>query len=376
MKVLITGADGFIGKNLSFAFEQVGVETFSFGRTDNISSLKLALSKADWVFHLAGVNRPKDKEEFQVSNVQLTEELCSILHSNNKKTPIVFTSSTQVALKNDYSLSKLKAEKALQDLSIRNGNRIFIYRLPNVFGKWARPNYNSVVATFCFNAVHGLPLKIDNKNTKITLAYIDDVVEDFISLLDGKGSPQYPFVELKQTYSSSLGDLAKLIFEFQNSRKLLHVERVGGGFKRALYSTYLSYLTPCDFKYGLANHSDSRGSFVEILKTKDLGQISFFTAGPGVTRGGHYHHTKSEKFLVVKGNAKFRFRSIDTDEYYEVFSSEDKPEIVEIIPGWVHDITNIGDTELICVLWASELFDPKKPDTYPCPITKNSKNWK
>ena len=214
MKVLITGSEGFIGKNLSFAFEQVGVETFSFGRTDTISSLKLALSKADWVFHLAGVNRPKDKEEFQVSNVQPTEELCSILHSNNK-TPIVFTSSTQVALRNDYSLSKLKAEKALQDLSFRNGNRIFIYRLPNVFGKWARPNYNSVVATFCFNAVRGLPIKINNKKTEITLAYIDDVVEDFISLLNGKACPQYPFVELKQTYSSSLGDLAKLFLSFK-----------------------------------------------------------------------------------------------------------------------------------------------------------------
>lgn len=368
MKTLITGANGFVGKNLiAHLNERPDVEVISFTRDDNIALLPELVRDVDFVFHLAGVNRPQSLEEYQTGNTDLTKALCDAISASGRTIPVLYTSSSQAELENPYGSSKRGAEDALIALAKQSNLRIFLFRLPNVFGKWARPNYNSVVATFCHNIVHDLPIQINDPLAVINLVYIDDVINQFVSTMDGALSDE-TFVAVEPQYSVTVGALADQLKSFRNSRSNLITEPVGTGLIRALYATYVSYLPPENFNYPVPKYSDPRGTFVEMLKTRDSGQFSYFTAHPGVTRGGHYHHSKTEKFLVVRGRACFRFRHILSGEFYEIFTAGEYPEIVETVTGWTHDITNVGDDEMIVMLWANEIFDRERPDTYTRPV--------
>jgi UDP-2-acetamido-2,6-beta-L-arabino-hexul-4-ose reductase len=368
MKVLITGADGFVGKNLlAHLGERSDVEVLRFTRDDSMAVLPALMAQADFVFHLAGVNRPEDPDEFKRGNTDLTHALCDAIVSSGRQTPLLYTSSIQAELNNPYGISKRGAEEAMQALAAQHGSPVYLFRLPNVFGKWARPNYNSAVATFCYNIARDLPLQINDPQACISLVYIDDVIESFIAIMEGKRVGQ-SFVSVTPEYSITVGELAKQLHTFRDSRTSMITEPVGAGLVRALYSTYLSYLPPERFTYEVPKYGDQRGVFVEMLKTKDSGQFSYFTAHPGVTRGGHYHHSKTEKFLVIKGRACFRFRHIISGEFHELFTTGEQPEIVETVPGWTHDITNVGDEEMIVMLWANEIFDREHPDTYARPV--------
>ncbi|HGM5582906.1 TPA: capsular polysaccharide biosynthesis protein CapF [Pseudomonas putida] len=368
MKVLVTGAKGFVGKNLiAHLSERKDIEVVSFTRDEALDDLGRLLGDVDFVFHLAGVNRPQDPQEFQVGNTDLTRALCEAIAASGRKVPVLYTSSSQAELDNDYGKSKRGAEEALIAFGEKAGVPVHIFRLPNVFGKWGRPNYNSAVSTFCHNIARGLEITISNPAANINLVYIDDVVAHFIAVMDGQLAGN-PFVAVDPQYSISVGELAEQLYAFRDSRESLITEAVGTGLTRALYSTYLSYLPPASFTYEVKGYTDPRGTFVEMLKTKDAGQFSYFTAHPGVTRGGHYHHSKTEKFLVIKGTANFGFRHIETGEFYELVTTGDKPEIVETVPGWTHDITNIGEQEMIVMLWANEIFDREHPDTYALPV--------
>ncbi|MDT3709493.1 MAG: capsular polysaccharide biosynthesis protein CapF [Pseudomonadaceae bacterium] len=368
MKVLVTGANGFVGQNLvAHLGERPDIEVVCFTRNDPLEALSGLIAQADFVFHLAGVNRPQDPQEFQSGNADLTSKLCEAIEASGRQTPLLYTSSTQAELDNAYGSSKRSAEDTLLDLASRHGSVIHLFRLPNVFGKWARPNYNSAVATFCHNIARDLPIQINDPQARISLVYIDDVIEHFMAVMDGRLAGQ-PFVSVEPQYSITVGELAAQLETFRDSRKTLITEPVGCGLVRALYSTYLSYVPPQRFTYEVPKYSDERGVFVEMLKTRDSGQFSFFTAHPGITRGGHYHHSKTEKFLVIKGKACFRFRHIASGEFYELFTQGEQPEIVETVPGWTHDITNVGDEEMIVMLWANEIFDRECPDTYARPV--------
>lgn len=360
MNILVTGANGFIAKNLIIHLLEKKYNILKYTLHNTQEDLKKLVLKADFIFHTAGINRPDNSKDFYSGNSDLTAAICSILKDANKNTPIVYTSSIQAELNNDYGKSKKLAEDHLLNLCKENRNLVYIYRLNSVFGKWSKPNYNSVVSTFCHNISHNLPIEIRDSNHKLHLVYIDDVVESFLNCLNGNYNNG--FITL-QPYEITLGELAKHLYAFKDSKNNHIIESVGNGLIRALYSTYISYYDVANFSYPLLKHEDSRGIFVEMLKTKDSGQFSFFTAHSGITRGGHYHHTKTEKFLVIKGSAKFRFRHIVTNEYYEKFTNGDNPEIVETIPGWSHDITNIGTEEMLVMLWANEIFDQDKPDT-------------
>lgn len=368
MKVLITGANGFVGSNLQVHLAtRKDIEVTLFTRDQSLDQLPSLVERVDFIFHLAGVNRPDDPKEFISGNTDLTQALCKAIAKSDRSIPVLYTSSIQAERDNPYGISKKSAEQALLDFAEDSGCPVHIFRLPNVFGKWAKPNYNSAVATFCYNIVRGLPIQINDPQATINLVYIDDVIDCFIALMDGRIEGQ-PFMEVNPVYKITVGDLSAQLERFRDSRETLTTEAVGAGLTRALYSTYLSYMPPESFTYSVPKHGDQRGVFVEMLKTQDSGQFSFFTAHPGITRGGHYHHSKTEKFLVIKGNACFRFRHIVTGEFHELFTSGDEPVIVETVPGWTHDITNVGDSEMVVMLWANEIFDREKPDTYAMPV--------
>lgn len=363
MKVLITGADGFIGKNLRVALaDRPGFDVLSITRASSQQDLRQAAARADAVIHLAGVNRPQDPAEFASGNADFTATLCDALAATGRAIPVAFASSIQAERDNPYGLSKRQGEAHLAAYGERSGAPVALYRLANVFGKWSRPNYNSAVATFCHNIARGLPIRIDNPDAPVQLVYVDDVLAEFLRFLanPGQGVRQ---AEAGPVYQVTVGELARQIEAFKDVRSTLVTERVGAGMVRALYATYVSFLPPEAFSYGVPKYGDARGVFVEMLKTPDCGQFSFFTAHPGVTRGGHYHHTKTEKFLVIKGRARYRFRHLLTDETFEVESTGGEPLIVETIPGWAHDITNVGQEELVVMLWANEIFDRQRPDT-------------
>lgn len=372
MIVVITGADGFIGRNLrQHLAERPGVEVRSFGRGHGPADLGPMLSGADFVFHLAGVNRPQDATEFERGNVMLTEALSRLLGDqstrNGSAPSVVYASSIQVERDNPYGRSKRAAEQILVRAAEAHDLTIRVFRLPNVFGKWARPNYNSAVATFCHNIARDLPVRVDDADAPLTLVYVDDVVRHFLALLDD-GPGEEIFTDVEPRYQTTVGEVATLIGTFHRDRQSLTTERVGEGLVRALYATYVSYLPPEQFAYEVPQYADTRGVFVEMLKTRDSGQFSFFTARPGLTRGGHYHHSKIEKFLVVVGEAHFRFRHVQSGATHEVYTSATRPQIVETVPGWTHDITNVGGDDLVVMLWASEIFDRTRPDTYACPL--------
>lgn len=369
MKVLVTGANGFIGKNLLIHLRERGVvDSLTFMRGDSLDELDAKVAQAEFIFHLAGVNRPKDESEFEEGNTNLTQALCNAVKRSGRPVPIIYASSIQAELPNAYGASKRAAEDALRVLASELDIPVYIYRLPNVFGKWCRPNYNSAVATFCHNIAHGLPIQINNPASELRLVYVDDVVADFLKVMDAAPAAGTA-VEVQPVYTTTVGEMANLLQAFKDSRSTHITERVGTGFTRALYSTYITYFEPEAFSYPLVKHEDPRGMFVEMLKTRDSGQFSFFTAHPGITRGGHYHHTKTEKFLVIKGKARFCFLHIESGRTHELCTSADAPEVVETIPGWSHDITNIGDDEMIVMLWANEIFDRQHPDTVAYRVT-------
>lgn len=362
MRVLVTGANGFIGKNLLVHLREKKIESVLFTRDSTQRDLAEALVSVDFVFHLAGVNRPKDMSEFSAVNAGLTRTLCESIRVSGRQIPVLYTSSMQADSDNPYGMSKLAAEEDLVSLERDTGSPVYLYRLPNVFGKWSRPNYNSAVATFCYNIANDCPIQIHDPSVAVRLVYIDDVVADFLRLLES-GAIGVIRPEVSPEYAITVGELAEQIKVFKFSRESLVSEAVGKGLTRALYSTYLSFLRPEQFSYSVPVYADPRGRFVEMVKTKDAGQFSFFTAYPGVVRGGHYHHTRNEKFMVIQGKARFGFRDLITDEIYELFTDGSKLEIVETVPGWSHDITNVGDCEMIVMLWGNEIFDREHPDT-------------
>ena len=373
--MLITGASGFVGKNLQLHLaERKDVKVVCFTREHAVARLPDLLQGVDIVFHLAGINRPQDPAEFLSGNVDLTNALCqavAAIHlTTGKKVPVIFTSSTQTDRSNAYGDSKVKAENALLALQRAYGVPVHVFRLPNVFGKWCKPNYNSVVATFCYNIARGLPIKVNDPEASVTLVYVDDLVGRFVQLMDGADASvdEGGFAIVAPQYTTTVGELARQFQGFKNSRDTLMTERVGTGLMRALYATYVSYLPVESFAYTVPQHADPRGVFVGMLKTPDCGQFSYFTAHPGITRGGHYHQSKTEKFLVIKGQARFKFRHMQTGQSHELATTGDKPEVVETVPGWTHDITNIGPGEMVVMLWANEVFDRSKPDTYACPL--------
>ena len=363
MKVLVTGANGFIGKNLVLRLrEQAGTEVLTYVRGQDDAALRDLLAQADAVVHLAGENRPADVQAFADVNTGLTERVCQGLKALGQSIPVLLASSAQAERDNPYGRSKLAAEQAVQALAAEHGNPVAIYRLPGVFGKWCKPNYNSVVATFCHNKAHDLPVQIHDASGRVRLVYVDDVINAMLGqLASGWAGVVRPVIEPE--YSITLGELSDQIDAFKNCRSTLVSERVGTGLIRALYATYVSYLPVDKFVYSVPAHGDVRGVFVEMLKTPETGQFSFFTAHPGITRGGHYHHTKTEKFLVIKGHARFGFRHMLTNEVHHIETQGDKPQVVETVPGWAHDITNIGNDEMVVMLWANEIFDRERPDT-------------
>lgn len=363
MNIVITGASGFLGRNLEVRLRESGGHSIApIMRGSEPAAISAAIESADFVFHLAGVNRPSDPSEFQVGNTEFTMQLAQAIRNTGRPVPVVFASSTQAQMDNPYGRSKRLAEEALFALAAEHGSPVNVFRLPNVFGKWSRPNYNSAVATFCHNIARDLPISVDPVSS-VTLAYVDDVMETLLATmaqgLSGASVPQ----SVSPTYTVAVRELAEQIRAFRHCRTTLVSERVGTGLTRALYATYVSFLPPEKFAYSIPRHCDARGVFVEMLKTADSGQFSFFSALPGVTRGGHYHHTKTEKFLVLKGKAKFRFRHLISGERYELVTTDGESQVVETIPGWAHDITNIGDDEMLVMLWANEIFDRGRPDT-------------
>ncbi len=367
-KILVTGANGFIGKNLVIRLKELpNVEVTSFTRDCGLNELTELASNADFIFHLAGVNRPTNVNEFNSINVGLTAILCDAIRRSGRNIPLVLASSVQAELDNPYGKSKLAAESIVTSLARESASMVHIYRLPGVFGKWGKPNYNSVVTTFCHNIARDLPIRIDDPDVIMSLVYIDDVIDEFLMTMD-RDSVGLNISNIEKTYSITVGALAQQIYAFKKSRTSLVTEHVGAGLIRALYSTYISHLPPEQFLYDLSKYEDDRGVFVEMLKTSDSGQFSFFTVHPGITRGSHYHHTKTEKFLIVKGSALMKFRNLVTGEISSIFVSADRPQMVDSIPGWAHDITNIGIEETIIMLWANEIFDREHPDCIPCKV--------
>lgn len=363
MKILVTGAEGFIGKNLVIGLKEIGIGCATFCRGDTLADLRAKLKEADFIVHLAGENRPKDSLDYDENNAKLTENICHEIRKLNINPSIIFASSTQALLNNPYGISKRRAEIAIENLSKDIGNLSYIFRLPGTFGKWSRPNYNSVVATFCHNIIRDLPIQVSNPDNEIELVYIDDVVKTFIDIIHDAPNIKND-LSIKPSYKITLGELAETLKRFRKNRSSLFVQAVNDGLLRKLYATYQSYHDPDNFSYFIPSYIDERGNFAEILKTQANGQFSYFTAGPGVTRGGHYHHSKCEKFLVVKGKAKFRFKSLLDGTLKQIYTSGERLEIVETVPGWIHDITNVGSDEMIVFLWANEIFDREAPDTF------------
>ena len=369
MKLLITGANGFIGKNLCAHLRNRGdSELLEYSRDSGPEALGRYAADCDFVFHLAGVNRPDTPEGFE-ENAAFTKLLLEALEGHGNKAPVLFASSTQAALENPYGLSKRRAEVLLQEYAARTGAGIFIYRLPGVFGKWCRPGYNSVVATFCDAAANNRPLRVDNPDAPLTLAYIDDVADAFIGVLEHQPPRQEGVCTVEPVFHTTVGALAALVGSFGESRTTLAVADMGDRLTSKLYSTYVSYLPEDGFGYPLTVHADARGMFAEFLRSENGGQVSVNVSKPGFTKGGHWHHTKIEKILAVSGKGVIRFQRLGGGRLIEYTVSGEKPEVVEIPPGYVHTIENTGTGDLIMVIWASRCFNPQHPDTYPAAIT-------
>ncbi len=369
MKILITGAKGFVGKNLAAELKNKGYEEiFEYDINTDESLLDKFTKECDFVFHLAGVNRPKEQKEFMEGNFGFTSVLLNNLKKHNNKAPILITSSIQAKNDNPYGKSK----KAGEDLVFKYGTdqniNTYVYRLPNLFGKWSRPNYNTVVATFCYNIARGIDIKINDSNAKLELCYIDDVIDEFLRALEQNPTMKDGFCCVPVVYRIKLGDLAKALRSFNESRNDLNIPNMDDELIKKLYSTYLSFLPNNNFAYDLKMNCDDRGSFTEFIRTPDRGQVSVNISKPGITKGNHWHHTKNEKFLVVSGEGLIKFRKIDSEEIIEYKVSADRLQVVDIPPGFTHSIENAGDCDLVAIMWANESYDPENPDTYFLPV--------
>ena len=365
LKILITGANGFLGSNLIAELKNSGYrDLFAYDIDTDDALLDKYTEECDFVFHLAGVNRPKNEEEFMEGNFGFSSKLISLLEKHENKAPILISSSIQAEQNNPYGLSKKAGEDLFLKYSQSNNVNTFVYRLPNLFGKWSRPNYNSVVATFCYNIARGLDIKINDPNACLGLCYIDDVLEEFKKALNGQPTIKGRFCTIPVQHQIKLGELAEKIFSFRDSRENLKVPDMSEALTKKLYSTYLSFLPEDRFEYELNMHCDERGSFTEFLRTPERGQVSVNISRPGVTKGNHWHHTKNEKFLAVSGEGLIRLRKIGSSDIIEYKVSGEKLSVVDIPVGYTHSIVNIGDSDLVMLIWVNECFDPEQPDTY------------
>lgn len=365
MKILVTGAKGFIGKNLVTELRNRGYyDILEYGTDKDSAVLNDFCKQADFVFHLAGINRPQEEEEFNKGNLGFTSTLLSTLKMYQNNCPVMFSSSTQAELDNAYGRSKREAEKLIFEHAESNNSKALVYRFPNVFGKWCKPNYNSAIATFCYNIARDIPITINDPTVKMNLVYIDDVVNELISGLSCDENLVGDFCEVPIVHTTTLGKIVDLIKSYKESREERSIPDMKNSLSKKLYSTYLSYLPKDKFSYELKMNVDDRGSFTEFIKTMDRGQVSINVSKPGITKGNHWHHTKNEKFLVVSGEGVIRFRQIGSQEVIEYFVSGERLEVVDIPTGYTHNIENLGNTDMVTVMWANELFDPEKPDTY------------
>ena len=378
MNILVTGARGFVGRNLvsqlhniqngkakNYAVSGETLAVFEYDVDSDPAELEIYCRQADFVFNLAGVNRPKKRTEFMEGNFGFASTLLDTLKKYNNTCPVMISSSIQAALDNPYGESKRAGEQLLFDYGRETGARVLVYRFPNVFGKWCRPNYNSAVATFCHNIAHNLPIQVNDPKTIMNLVYIDDVVDELIAALSGQEHRKGNYCEVPVVHTITLGGIVELLKGFKDMHANLGVPDLGDAFTKKLYSTYLSYLPRDAFAYPLRMNVDERGSFTEIIRTPDRGQFSVNISRPGVTKGQHWHHTKNEKFAVVKGHGLIQLRKIGSGEVIEFEVSGDRIEVVEMIPGYTHNIINLSETEdLVTLMWCNECFDPDKPDTY------------
>ena len=364
MKILITGAGGFIGKNLIASLRNMsGHEILEFHVQNGLKCLRSYCAGCDFVFHLAGVNRPESELDFETVNAAFTKTLTGFL-AEGSRCPVVFSSSVQAALDNPYGVSKYKAEMILQDYARQTGAPVYLYRLPNVFGKWSRPAYNSVIATFCHNTANNLPIHISDRSRLLNLVYIDDVVTEFIRALDKRAERQGGFYSVSEVYEKCLGEIADSIQTFSHEMEILGIPNQADSFTKKLHSTYLSYLPKEKLQYSLAAHSDVRGTFAEFLRTEDRGQFSINVTKPGFIKGNHWHHSKHEIFLSVSGEGIVRLRKTGERGIIEIPITGGRLEPVIIPPGYVHSLENTGDADLITVIWASEPYDAHRPDTF------------
>ena len=372
MKILVTGAKGFVGKNILLRLKQEGYEdVVPFDIDTPAEVLDAAVKDCDFVLHFAGVNRPKDASEFMSGNFGFTTELLGKLEAANNKASFLITSSIQAALDNPYGKSKKAAEDYIFEYAKRTGAKAFVYRLPNVFGKWCRPNYNSAIATFCNNIARDLPITVNDPNVNMHVVYIDDIADEIVRAL--RGNPTRgdgaeidgKFCMVPITHRAKLGEIVEMIRSFKQSRGNLEIaDMTVGSLSTKLYSTYLSYLSEDDFSYPLNMHVDERGSFTEFMRTIDRGQVSVNITKPHITKGNHWHHSKNEKYIVVKGRASIRFRKVGDDKVIEYLADGENLKVVDIPTGYVHCIENIGEGDLVTIMWANEPFNPDKPDTY------------
>lgn len=365
MNILVTGAKGFIGKNLIAELKNRNFKNIKEYDIDtNPELLDQFCEEADFVFHLAGINRPENQDEFMKGNFGFTSTLLEALKKTNNTCPVMVSSSIQAELDNPYGKSKKAGEDLLFSYSKEVGAKVLVYRFPNVFGKWCKPNYNSAIATFCHNITHELPITVNDPNVVMNLVYIDDVVKELIRSLEGKENRKGDFCEVPIKYNISLGEIVSMLFSFKKTRQELSIPDMSDELTKKLYSTYLSYLPFEQFSYSLKMNQDQRGSFTEMFRTKDRGQVSVNISKPGITKGNHWHHTKNEKFIVVQGKGIIRFRKINAEKIIEYPVSGEKIEVVDIPPGYTHNIENLGQTDMVTIMWANEPFDPENPDTY------------
>ena len=378
MNILVTGAKGFVGKNLVEALKNIrdgkdktrGIGSdliiYEFDIDTPSENLDEYCESADFVFHIAGVNRPENQEEFMEGNFGFTSVLLETLKKYDNKAPILITSSIQAALDNPYGKSKKAGEDLIFGYGKENEVKTLVYRLPNLFGKWCRPNYNSAVATFCHNISHNLPITVNDENHQLTLVYIDDLIDEMLRGLKGEETRNGEFCSVPVSHKATLGEIVKLLYEFKNIPETKFVpDLTENSFSKKLYSTYLSYLDPKDFSYELKMNCDDRGSFTEIIRTLNGGQFSVNISKPGITKGNHWHNTKTEKFVVVSGEGLIRLRKINSDEVVEYRVSGEKITVVDMIPGYTHSIVNLSDTkDLVTLMWCNECFDPERPDTF------------
>ena len=364
MKVLVTGAKGFVGKNLVSELHNRNYEVYEYEKDSTLDDLDNYTKDCEFVFHLAGVNRPENVNEFMEGNFGFTSDLLNKLKENNNHSSIMISSSIQALLDNDYGKSKKAGEDLIFKYGKDNNIKTYVYRFPNLFGKWCRPNYNSVIATFCYNVANNIDITINDENKELTLAYIDDVVEELIKCLKDEPTKENEFCIIPITYNVTLGKIASLIKSFKESRENLLIPNMEDLFTKKLYSTYLSYLREDEFSYSVKMNVDERGSFTELFKSLDRGQVSVNVAHPGITKGNHWHHTKNEKFVVVSGEGLIKFRKLNTEEVIEYRVSGNKIEVIDIPVGYTHNIINVGNTDLVTIMWCNELFNKDKPDTY------------